>query len=95
MYMVGHTECIECLVANDNLIVSTCLAGDIRVWDARTGETISHINRRHIGTNVDDDCKMRQQVSFCLAPHMMAIPLTFSDMTDDRLKLAIVANVKS
>lgn len=42
----GHTEQIECLAADGCFVVSTCLLGEIRVWDINTAELQSVINRK-------------------------------------------------
>nr|XP_018911050.1 PREDICTED: sterol regulatory element-binding protein cleavage-activating protein [Bemisia tabaci]XP_018911059.1 PREDICTED: sterol regulatory element-binding protein cleavage-activating protein [Bemisia tabaci] len=44
--LVGHSQEIECMATDGSLIVSSCLAGQIRVWDAYTGESVSTIDRR-------------------------------------------------
>jgi len=68
LYMFGHGESIEHMVSDGPLVVSSCLNSDIRVWDAITGQLVSHINRRGNNSNVDDDSKMRQQVETDTAP---------------------------
>jgi len=36
---------VECIVFDGQYIVSSCLAGEIRVWDSSTGECITTIDR--------------------------------------------------
>lgn len=44
----GHPQDIECLAADPctPLIVSSCLAGQVRVWDSVSGQLVTAINRR-------------------------------------------------
>ncbi|GAB6026796.1 hypothetical protein CHUAL_013289 [Chamberlinius hualienensis] len=44
----GHPQEIECVATHENLVVSSCLAGEIRVWDSTSGECLTVI-----------DCKRR------------------------------------
>ncbi|KAJ8415653.1 hypothetical protein AAFF_G00402100 [Aldrovandia affinis] len=39
----GHSMDIECLASDGMLLVSCCLAGQIRVWDAQTGDCLTVI----------------------------------------------------
>ncbi|XP_070565484.1 LOW QUALITY PROTEIN: sterol regulatory element-binding protein cleavage-activating protein-like [Ptychodera flava] len=41
----GHIQEVECLVSDGAVIVSSCLGGEIRVWDPKTGECVTAINR--------------------------------------------------
>ncbi|XP_013118065.2 sterol regulatory element-binding protein cleavage-activating protein [Stomoxys calcitrans] len=43
--IAGHKHRIECLVSDGSNIISCCLKGQIKVWDARSGENITTINR--------------------------------------------------
>ncbi|XP_060850773.1 sterol regulatory element-binding protein cleavage-activating protein isoform X2 [Rhopalosiphum padi] len=51
----GHTQSVECIATYGNIIVSTCLAGCINVWNALTGELISTIDRSNLDNSSDDD----------------------------------------
>ncbi|ALC41168.1 SCAP [Drosophila busckii] len=44
--IAGHKHRIECLASDGNYIISCCLKGQIRVWDARNGEQLASIARR-------------------------------------------------
>ncbi|XP_017777723.1 PREDICTED: sterol regulatory element-binding protein cleavage-activating protein isoform X2 [Nicrophorus vespilloides] len=44
----GHTQEIECIATDGFSIVSTCLGGHLKVWDANTGELITNIIRRQL-----------------------------------------------
>ncbi|XP_017074885.1 sterol regulatory element-binding protein cleavage-activating protein [Drosophila eugracilis] len=46
--IAGHKHRIECLVSDGAYIISCCLKGQIRVWDARSGEQLSSIARTDI-----------------------------------------------
>lgn len=46
--IVGHKHRIECLVSNGANIISCCLKGQIKVWDARSGENLTTIDRTDI-----------------------------------------------
>nr|XP_023416169.1 sterol regulatory element-binding protein cleavage-activating protein isoform X2 [Cavia porcellus] len=41
----GHLMDIECLASDGMLLVSSCLAGHVRVWDAQTGDCLTRIPR--------------------------------------------------
>ncbi|KAH8288983.1 hypothetical protein KR054_003617 [Drosophila jambulina] len=43
--VAGHKHRIECLVSDGAYIISCCLKGQIRVWDARSGEQLASIAR--------------------------------------------------
>ncbi|XP_026840843.1 sterol regulatory element-binding protein cleavage-activating protein [Drosophila persimilis] len=43
--IAGHKHRIECLVSDGAYIISCCLKGQIRVWDARSGEQLASIGR--------------------------------------------------
>ncbi|KAM4028430.1 sterol regulatory element-binding protein cleavage-activating protein isoform 2-T2 [Anomaloglossus baeobatrachus] len=42
----GHLMDIECLASDGMLLVSCCLAGQIRVWDAQTGDCLTVIPKQ-------------------------------------------------
>lgn len=42
----GHAHLIECVSSDNNVIVSTCLGGFVKVWDAYTGELVADIERK-------------------------------------------------
>ncbi|XP_043064122.1 sterol regulatory element-binding protein cleavage-activating protein [Drosophila ficusphila] len=46
--IAGHKHRIECLVSDGAYIISCCLKGQIRVWDARSGERLTNIARSDI-----------------------------------------------
>lgn len=63
----GHRQEVECVVTDGPLVVSSCLGGQVRVWDSATGEPLTCIQRQNIlplspplsrepapGRNVDD-----------------------------------------
>lgn len=41
----GHAHRIECLVTDGVVVASSCLEGQVKIWDANNGELISNINR--------------------------------------------------
>lgn len=45
LVLAGHPHDVECMCTNGVLLVSSCLAGIIRVWDPSTGECVANINR--------------------------------------------------
>ncbi|KAK7067765.1 hypothetical protein SK128_017316, partial [Halocaridina rubra] len=45
LVLSGHPHDVECMSTNGVLLVSSCLAGIIRVWDPTTGECVANINR--------------------------------------------------
>ncbi|CAH2281750.1 sterol regulatory element-binding cleavage-activating [Pelobates cultripes] len=44
----GHLMDIECLASDGMLLVSCCLAGQIRVWDAQTGDCLTVIPKQSL-----------------------------------------------
>ncbi|KAH8372904.1 hypothetical protein KR009_007686 [Drosophila setifemur] len=46
--IAGHKHRIECLVSDGAYIISCCLKGQIRVWDARSGDQLASIARTEI-----------------------------------------------
>ena len=42
----GHPQAVECLVTDGPLIASSCLEGQIRVWDSNSGECVTVIQRK-------------------------------------------------
>lgn len=42
----GHAHLIECVATDSNVIVSTCLGGFVKVWDAITGDLVADIERK-------------------------------------------------
>ncbi|CAD7012204.1 unnamed protein product, partial [Ceratitis capitata] len=46
--IAGHKHTIECLISDGSHIISCCLRGQIKVWDARSGENVSTIQREHM-----------------------------------------------
>ncbi|XP_050081317.1 sterol regulatory element-binding protein cleavage-activating protein [Anopheles maculipalpis] len=43
----GHVHRIECLVTDGNMIASSCLQGQVKVWDVSNGELMAEIDRQH------------------------------------------------
>ncbi|XP_058460282.1 sterol regulatory element-binding protein cleavage-activating protein isoform X2 [Malaya genurostris] len=41
----GHKHRIECLVTDGNMIASSCLQGQVKIWDGTNGELIAEIHR--------------------------------------------------
>lgn len=41
----GHTHRIECLVTDGQVVASSCLDGQVKMWDANNGELIASIDR--------------------------------------------------
>lgn len=46
LVMEGHTQEVECIATDGNMVASTCLAGHIKIWDPTSGEQLAHIDRR-------------------------------------------------
>ncbi|KAM6967692.1 sterol regulatory element-binding protein cleavage-activating protein [Aplochiton taeniatus] len=44
----GHSMDIECLASDGMLLASCCLAGQIRVWDAQTGDCLTVISKHEL-----------------------------------------------
>lgn len=43
--LTGHLQEVECLATDGTSIVSSCLGGQLKVWDSITGELQSSIDR--------------------------------------------------
>ncbi|PNF43351.1 hypothetical protein B7P43_G14464 [Cryptotermes secundus] len=43
----GHPQEVECLATDGCVVVSSCLGGQLRVWDSVSGEALAVVNRRH------------------------------------------------
>ncbi|XP_052897024.1 sterol regulatory element-binding protein cleavage-activating protein isoform X1 [Anopheles moucheti] len=43
----GHVHRIECLVTDGNMIASSCLQGQVKIWDVSNGELMAEIDRLH------------------------------------------------
>uniref|UniRef100_W4VSE5 Sterol regulatory element-binding protein cleavage-activating protein n=1 Tax=Corethrella appendiculata TaxID=1370023 RepID=W4VSE5_9DIPT len=41
----GHKHRVECCVTDGNMIASSCLQGQVRVWDVTNGELVTEIDR--------------------------------------------------
>uniref|UniRef100_A0A182JU38 Sterol regulatory element-binding protein cleavage-activating protein n=1 Tax=Anopheles christyi TaxID=43041 RepID=A0A182JU38_9DIPT len=41
----GHAHRIECLVTDGNMIASSCLQGQVKIWDVSNGELMAEIDR--------------------------------------------------
>lgn len=41
----GHTQEIECLATNGDSVVSSCLQGQLKMWNPSSGELIANIDR--------------------------------------------------
>jgi hypothetical protein len=42
----GHPQEVECLATDGCVVVSSCLGGQLRVWDSVSGEALAVLNRR-------------------------------------------------
>ncbi|XP_056141806.1 sterol regulatory element-binding protein cleavage-activating protein [Lampris incognitus] len=52
----GHNMDIECLASDGMLLASCCLAGQIRVWDAQTGDCLTVIPKQGLRRNSSNGC---------------------------------------
>uniref|UniRef100_A0A1Q3F4L8 Sterol regulatory element-binding protein cleavage-activating protein n=1 Tax=Culex tarsalis TaxID=7177 RepID=A0A1Q3F4L8_CULTA len=43
----GHNHRIECLVTDGNMIASSCLQGQVKIWDVTNGELMAEIHRNN------------------------------------------------
>ncbi|KXJ69369.1 hypothetical protein RP20_CCG027398 [Aedes albopictus] len=50
----GHKHRIECVVTDGNMIASSCLQGQVKIWDVTNGELVAEIHRV---SNLDMQCK--------------------------------------
>jgi len=42
----GHSEEVECMGSDGNVISSVCLSGVMKIWNATTGDVIVTVNRK-------------------------------------------------
>ncbi|KAH9496900.1 hypothetical protein Btru_010103 [Bulinus truncatus] len=64
LVLSGHTQTIECLLGDNGLIISSCLGGQLKIWDSNSGECINTITRKNlmprarrkpcVGRNIED-----------------------------------------
>uniref|UniRef100_A0A7N8WQ78 Sterol regulatory element-binding protein cleavage-activating protein n=1 Tax=Mastacembelus armatus TaxID=205130 RepID=A0A7N8WQ78_9TELE len=52
----GHSMDIECLASDGMLLASCCLAGQIRVWDAQTGDCLTVIPNHGVRRSSSSGC---------------------------------------
>ncbi|CAK1588368.1 unnamed protein product [Parnassius mnemosyne] len=45
MVVAGHSQEVECLVTDGDTVVSSCLQGNIKVWDSHNGDLLTNIDR--------------------------------------------------
>ncbi|KAJ2954548.1 hypothetical protein O0L34_g2832 [Tuta absoluta] len=45
MVVAGHSQEVECLVSDGEKVVSSCLQGNIKVWDSQNGDIVTNIDR--------------------------------------------------
>ncbi|XP_049885898.1 sterol regulatory element-binding protein cleavage-activating protein [Pectinophora gossypiella] len=45
LVVAGHSQEVECLVTDGEKVVSSCLQGNIKVWDSQNGDIITNIDR--------------------------------------------------
>ncbi|XP_063231759.1 sterol regulatory element-binding protein cleavage-activating protein [Bacillus rossius redtenbacheri] len=48
----GHGQQVECLASDAYILVSSCLAGQLCVWDSHTGEALATIDRKRYFSSV-------------------------------------------
>ncbi|KAK0057373.1 sterol regulatory element-binding protein cleavage-activating protein-like isoform X1 [Biomphalaria pfeifferi] len=64
LVLSGHSQNIECLLGDNGLIISSCLGGQLKIWDSNSGECINTISRKNkvpltrrrpcVGRNIED-----------------------------------------
>ena len=42
----GHPQEVECIATDGTVVVSSCLGGQLRVWDSNLGEPLAVIDRK-------------------------------------------------
>lgn len=42
----GHTHRIECLITDGTVVATSCLEGQVKLWDAANGDELSNIDRK-------------------------------------------------
>ncbi|XP_066301686.1 sterol regulatory element-binding protein cleavage-activating protein-like isoform X2 [Branchiostoma lanceolatum] len=52
----GHTQDVECMCSDGPTLISSCLLGDIRVWDANSGDCLTLISRRATPSSTRQPC---------------------------------------
>ncbi|KAJ4442079.1 hypothetical protein ANN_11945 [Periplaneta americana] len=46
LLLEGHPQEVECLATDGSMVVSSCLGGELRVWDSLSGEALAVIDRQ-------------------------------------------------
>ncbi|XP_075922338.1 sterol regulatory element-binding protein cleavage-activating protein isoform X2 [Petromyzon marinus] len=67
--LTGHPMDIECVAVDGGMLVSCCLAGQIRVWDAHSGRCVTVIHRAsRRRKDWDGGCDRAEAVDGCVGP---------------------------
>ncbi len=46
LLLQGHNQAVDCVVTDGPLVVTSCLGGELRVWDSTSGECHTVIDRQ-------------------------------------------------
>ncbi|XP_064647832.1 sterol regulatory element-binding protein cleavage-activating protein-like [Lineus longissimus] len=46
LVLAGHQQEVECMEVDGPFVISTCLGGEIRVWDSNSGDCLTAIHRK-------------------------------------------------
>ncbi|KAG8338714.1 hypothetical protein J6590_000393 [Homalodisca vitripennis] len=67
LVLSGHAQPVECLASDGHWLVSSCLAGNIRVWDSTTGDlvTITRAKPQNPLTTGDEDALYKELDNVC------------------------------
>lgn len=89
----GHSHKIECLVSDGLIVVSSCLKGQIKVWDSKTGELLTDIDRCHIMKEMEmmqqhemnhvDEASMQRKIVPFKKRHTSSSPVWCLDYLDN------------
>lgn len=71
--LIGHPQEVECIATDGNIVISSCLSGEIRSWDAYTGEQIDIIHRtKKPKSSSSNNHKREERLSSWLAKNRQA-----------------------
>ncbi|KAL5006353.1 hypothetical protein ScPMuIL_015159 [Solemya velum] len=90
LVLKGHIQEVECLVSDGQMIISSCLGGQLRVWDSITGECITAIQRKSISVPMERNPCLGRNIEDSEAELYAEYhgdkkdDLSSSELTDDR-----------
>ncbi|XP_037299802.1 sterol regulatory element-binding protein cleavage-activating protein [Manduca sexta] len=79
LVVAGHSQEVECLVTDGEKVVSSCLQGNIKVWDSQNGDIITNIDRGaffKLQNDLYEKVHNKKSVCSLEAPEPAEVPLS-------------------